>query len=96
MVASLLVRSSGLAAMVGGLLWIATIVITALKPEHSMRGPEGLIVLLLVGLVLIAVGVLGIHAKQRGRSRRLGIAAVWSAALGIALTIVGRVVVTSV
>ncbi len=87
------IRWGGLTAMVSGLLWIATITITASKPEHPLRGPEGFIALLLVGLLLIAVGVLGIHVKQRRRSGRLATAAVLTAGSGIAPTVLGRVAV---
>ncbi len=86
-------RWSGMAAMLGGLFWIATLAITATKPEDSRRGPEGFIVLLLVGLLLIGVGVVGIYFRQRHHAGWLG---TWSAALalvGLAVTILGRVAV---
>ncbi len=88
-----LVRWSGAAAILGGIFWIATLVITAMKPEQSRRGPEGFIVLLLVGLVLIAIGMIGVYVRQRQRSGRLGRLAPLVAGAGIAITIIGRVAV---
>ncbi len=86
-----LVRWSGPAAMLGGLLWIAPIVTTAMKPEHSRRGPEGFaVLLLLVALLLIGIGVLGIYLRQRGGSGPLGTIAVLVTAIGIAMMVPGR------
>ncbi len=79
--------------MLGGILWIATIAITAMKPEHSMRGPGGFIALLLAGLLLIGLGVVGIYFRQRDRAGRLGTVAVVLTVLGLAITVLGRVAV---
>ncbi len=88
---SSLIRWSGLAAILGGLLWIVPIALTAIKPEHSRRGPEGFAVLLLLAaLVLIGVGVLGIYLRQRGGSGPLGTIAVLVAGLGIVIMVPGR------
>jgi hypothetical protein len=40
--------------------------ITAMKPEHPVRGPEGFAVLLLAAPALIGVGVVGVYLRQRG------------------------------
>lgn len=88
-----LIRWSGLAAMLGGILWIATIAITATKPEHSRRGPEGFIALLLAGLLLIGLGVVGIYFRQRDSAGRLGTVAVVLTVMGLAITVLGRVAV---
>ncbi len=86
-----LIRWGGPAAVLGGLLWIVPIATTAMKPEHSRRGPEGFAVLLLLAaLLLIVVGVLGIYLRQRGESGPLGTIAALVTALGIALMIPGR------
>lgn len=87
-----LIPWSGMAAMLGGILWIATIAITATKPEHPRRGPEGFTVLLLLGLVCIAIGTLGVYLRQRGRSGRLGTIAAVVAGLGIAILVPGRLI----
>ncbi len=79
--------------MAGGLLWIATLVITASKPEHSRRGPGGFIVLLLAALILMAVGAVGVHLRQRHHSGLLGRSAIIMAGVGVALTVLGRVAV---
>lgn len=79
--------------MLDGVFWIATIVITAMKPEHSRRGPDGFIVLLLAGLLLIGLGAVGIYVRQRERAGRLGSMAVTLTLLGLAQTILGRIAV---
>jgi hypothetical protein len=84
-------RWSGLAAILGGVFWITTIVITAIKPEHSRRGPDGFIALLLAGLLLIGLGAVGVSVQQRARAGRLGRVAVTLTLLGFALTILGRI-----
>ncbi len=91
MLSANIVRWSGPAAVLGGLLWIIPILLTAMKPEHSRRGPEGFAVLLLLAaLLLIGIGVLGIYLRQRGESGPLGTIAVAVAALGIAMMVPGR------
>ena len=86
-------RWSGPAAMLGGLLWIVPIAFTAMKPEHSRRGPEGFAVLLLLAaLVLVGVGVLGIYLRQRGRSRPLSTTGALVAGLGIAIMVPSRLI----
>lgn len=79
--------------MAGGLFWIATLAITASKPEHSRRGPGGFTVLLLAALILMGVGAVGVHLRQRHRSGLLGTIAIIMAGAGVALTVLGRVAV---
>lgn len=87
------IRLSGLAAMLGGMMWIATIAITATTPEQSRRGPGGLIALLLAGLVLIGLGVVGVYFHQRQSAGRLGTVAMGLTVLGLATTVLGRITV---
>ncbi len=88
-----LVRWSGLAASLGGILWILVIAITAAQPEGSRRGPEGLLSVLLLSLILMALGVVGIYVRQRARAGRLGTIAALVAGVGIAIVVLGRVAV---
>ncbi len=78
-------RWSGLAAMLGGLLWAAWAVMVAGKPEgcveaacdlpgRSARGYGDLVPLLGAAVLLIAVGVIGMvmRARSMGQFGRLG------------------------
>ncbi len=56
-------RWSGMAAMLSGLLWILMLVETASRPAHPERGPFYPLIFLTIGL--LAVGLFGIHLRQR-------------------------------
>ncbi len=85
MVAARIVRWGGLAAMLGGVLWVAWAILVARKPEgcvgaacdlpgSTVRGYGDLVPLLAAAVLLIAAGVAGlvIRARTAGRFGRLG------------------------
>ena len=92
-----LIRWGGVAAMLGGTIWLAAIALYGVQPE----GPPGSWrqgwfspnTAIAGALALIFVGVLGIHACQRARAGRLGRVAVVVAALGLALLAAARLAV---
>jgi hypothetical protein len=60
MVSASLIRLGGLAAMVGGLLWVVksgSILITSQQPPVAFEA----------AMPLFAVGLLGLHARLEGR-----------------------------
>ena len=88
-----LVRWSGLAAMVGGALWVVVFVLFASRPsgpglESPYRGFEGLGVAVVLSLLLIVAGMVGLHARCRGAYGGLGTAGFVLALVGAALSIV--------
>lgn len=97
---SSLVRWSGLAAMLGGALWITGAVIHASKPRgcvaeecafRPMRESGALDgILMLLSLLLFAVGVMGlvILARSTGRFGKMGKAGVVIGAAGVALLVI--------
>ena len=92
-----LLRWSGLAAMLGGIVWLSAIVLYGFQPE----GPPGMWrqgwfspnTAIAAALALILLGVLATHARQRARAGRLGLAAVVLACLGLALLAAVRLAV---
>ncbi len=65
-----LVRWGGLAAMVGGALWVVVFALFALRPsgpgvEPPYRSFEGLGVPAVIALLLILGGLVGLHVVQR-------------------------------
>jgi hypothetical protein len=96
-----LIRWGGLAAMLGGLLWIVAAIITASKPRGcigpaecdvmAMRDTSDVAPLLLLALMLSAVGLAGmvIRAWNTGRLDRLGQVSVALCAVGVMLLVLG-------
>lgn len=87
------VRYGGLAAMVGGVLWILGIVLFALGPSGPESTPpyrefgfSG--VVLLIALPLLVAGVLGLWAGYRSRSGGIGTGAAILTLAGTALFLV--------
>jgi hypothetical protein len=84
MASSALIRIGGLAAMVGGLMWIVkggSILITGQQPPVVFEA----------ALPLFAVGLLGLHARLEGRGGPLGKAGVlvaYAALAAVALVLV--------
>ncbi|HKH10420.1 MAG TPA: hypothetical protein VKA73_04670 [Rubrobacter sp.] len=79
MTASGVIRGGGLAALVGGALWVVVFAVYAWRPQLPGPGPpfgsfDGLRVLGLLSLLLIALGFLGLDLPSwRGRGHgRLG------------------------
>jgi hypothetical protein len=88
-----LVRWGGLAAMVGGVLWVVVFVLFALRPsgpelQPPYRSFEGLGVAVVLSLLLIVVGLVGFHTRSRGAYGGLGTAGFVLALVGAALSIV--------
>ena len=83
----LFVRLSGLAAMLGGALWITIILVTANWPRGILGGMyrrfDDPLPFVLLALLLIACGLAGAQTRQFSHSRWWG--APGSVALGIAL-----------
>jgi hypothetical protein len=96
-----LIRWGGLAAMLGGLLWIVAAIITASKPRGcigpaecdvmAIRDTSDVAPWLLLALLLSAVGLAGmvIRAWNTGRLDRLGQVSVALCAVGVMLLILG-------
>ena len=76
-----LVRGSGLAAMLGGALWVV-------KGGLIMAGVLDLGELLIVAQLLFAVGLIGLHLRLGGRGGRLGRFGGYVAYLAAALSVV--------
>jgi hypothetical protein len=99
-----LIRWSGLAAILGGVLWIAGAIQTGFKPRGCMgdecvfmplreSGPID-IVLLYVAMLLLAVGVAGlvIYTRNAGRFGRLGWMGLVASVIGVAVVIISDLV----
>ena len=98
-----LIRWCGMAAMLGGMLWIVAAIITAFKPRGcigpaecdvmAMRDTSDVAPLLLLALLLSAMGLAGmfIRARNTGRLDRWGQIGVALCAVGVALLVVGMV-----
>ncbi len=97
-----LIRWGGVAAMLGGILWIVSAIITASKPRgciglecdvSAMRDSSDVTPLLLLALLLTAVGLAGvaIRARNTGRFGRLAKAGVALYIVGFALFVLGMI-----
>ena len=88
-------RWSGLAAGVGGALWVGGGTVLALRPARVpgaavFRQSTDLLPWLGLGLVLIAAAALGLHARQAARAGRAGDVAAWGLLGGAALYALGH------
>jgi hypothetical protein len=104
--AGFLERVGGPAAMLGGLLWAAGAVVTALKPEgcvtsecdvpgRSMReggAPDAVLFVAAVLLIGLGAGALGGRARRFGRFGRSGRLGLLVAGLGAGLVLAGLLV----
>jgi hypothetical protein len=93
MTSSDLVRWGGLAAMVGGVLWMVVFTLYALRPSGPgvtppYRGLEGLYLPNLVSVLLIVAGIATLHTRLRSLYGRLGIAGFILALVGAAVLVV--------
>jgi len=97
-----LIRWGGAAAMLGGILWIVSAIITAAKPRgciglecdvSAMRDSSDVTPFLLLALLLTAVGLAGVatRAQNTGRFGRLAQAGVALYVVGFALFVLGTV-----
>ena len=96
-----LIRWGGLAAILGGLIWIVAAIITASKPRGcigpaecdvmAMRDTSDVAPLLLLALLLSAMGLarMFIRARNTGRLDRWGQIGVVLCAAGVALLVLG-------
>ena len=94
-----LVRWSGLAAMLGGVLWAADWVLFTIghgpttineNQEVLSLGPDAWLQLLVVPLVLVAVGLVALHSLQRSHTGWLGRSGYIVSLVGLALWVVGN------
>ncbi len=97
------IRWSGLAAILGGLLWIVNAVLTASKPRgcigmdcelSAIRDTGDLLPIFIAALLLIALGLTGvvIRARHAGLFGRLGRIGVVASVVGIALVVIGSLI----
>ena len=97
-----LIRWCGMAAMLGGMLWIVAAIITASKPQGcidpecdvlAMRDTSDVALLLLLALLLSAIGLAGvfIRARNNGRLDRWGQIGLVLSSVGLALLVLGMV-----
>ena len=97
-----LIRWCGMAAMLGGMLWIVAAIITASKPQGclgpecdvlAMRDTSDVALLLLLALLLSAIGLAGmfIRARNTGRLDRWGQIGLTLSSVGMALLVLGMV-----
>lgn len=96
MLSSNLIRWSGLATVLAGVLWIVGGILLGLRPPGASGGPyreSGDIALLLdAALMLIAVGLVGLYLRQAERSGRWGKTAFAVAVIGAVALFVGLAV----
>ena len=97
-----LIRWCGMAAMLGGMLWIVAAIITASKPQGcigpecdvlAMRDTSDVALLLLLALLLSAIGLAGvfIRAQNTGRLDRWSQIGLALSSVGLALLVLGMV-----
>jgi hypothetical protein len=92
-VSSNLIRWGGLAAMGGGVLWMVVFTLFTLRPSGPGVAPpyrsfEGLYLPNLVSVVLIAAGIVALHATMRSLYGRLGTAGFVLALVGAAVLVI--------
>jgi hypothetical protein len=96
MLSSNLIRWSGLAAILAGGLWIVGGILLGLRPPGMPGGPHresgDVSLLLSASLVLIAVGLVGLHFRQAERAGRWGKTAFTLAVIGAVALFVGLMV----
>ena len=87
------IRWAGLAAMLGGVLWIVVFTLYALRPSGPAVTPpyrsfEGLYLPNLVSVVLIVAGIVALHSRLRSLYGRLGTAGFILALVGAAVLVI--------
>jgi hypothetical protein len=91
MVSSNLVRWGGLAAMLGGVMWVVLGLGAVVGVLKAIPGRED-VVLFVVALLLTAAGLVGLHTLQKGNYGLLGQAGFYIALAAVAARILGAVV----
>jgi hypothetical protein len=91
MVSSNLVRWGGLAAMLGGAMWVVLGLGAVVGYLQAIPGRED-VVLFVVALLLTAIGLVGLHTLQKGSYGLLGLAGFYIALAAITARILGAVV----
>src|SRR5215207_11161802 len=91
MVSSNLVRWGGLAAMLGGAMWVVLGLGAVVGYLQAIPGRED-VVLFVVALLLTAIGLVGLHTLQKGSYGLLGRAGFYIALAAVAARILGAVV----
>jgi hypothetical protein len=91
MVSSNLVRWGGLAAMLGGVMWVVLGLGAVVGVLQAIPGRED-VVLFVVALLLTAAGLVGLHTLQKGSYGLLGRAGFYIALAAVAARILGAVV----
>ena len=90
-----LIRWSGLAAMLGGLLWMVLGALAGMTGGSTkvLGLTEGAYCrMFTVSLLLVTAGLAGLYARQAGRFGRLGAAGFVLAFIGLALMVLGIVI----
>ena len=87
------IRWAGLAAMLGGVLWIVVFTLYALRPSGPgvtppYRSFEGLYLPNLVSVVLIVARIVALHSRLRSLYGRLGTAGFILALVGAAVLVI--------
>ena len=94
MASAKLIRWSGLAAMLGGLLFMVLGFLQSMAESTKVLGlTEGAYSRMnTASLLLLAAGLAGLYARQAGRFGRLGVAGFVLAFIGLALMVLGNVI----
>ena len=89
-----LIHWSGLAAMLGGLLWMVLVPLQGMAESTKVLGlTEGAYNRMnTASLLLLTAGLAGLYARQAGRFGRLGVAGFVLAFIGLALMVLGNVI----
>jgi hypothetical protein len=90
-VSSNLVRWGGLAAMLGGVMWVVLGLGAVVGVLQAIPGRED-VVLFIVALLLTAAGLVGLHTLQKGSYGRLGRAGFYISLTAVTARILGAVV----
>jgi hypothetical protein len=91
MASSALIRWGAVGLMLGGVIWVVLGLSTLVGYLQAIPGRED-VVLFVVAHLLLAVGLVGLHALQKGSYGRLGRAGFYIALVAIAARVLGAVV----
>jgi hypothetical protein len=91
MASSALIRWGAVGLMLGGVIWVVLGLSALVGYLQAIPGRED-VVLFVVAHLLLAVGLVGLHALQKGSYGRLGRAGFYIALVAIAARVLGAVV----